>query len=141
MEQKRVPFPECDVEDHRDIMKRLVAQRAAEGEARYSEASRKRLQDIFEKKCKTSFIGALSQFEQFFGHLWGHGKSEDELTPNELAWRKTWNECRTAVLNNGNNQVRATHNEIQQYDVTWRRHERVLPVIPLGGKDESRKET
>lgn len=121
-------------------LKALVEKRAVEGHQRYNDASKKKLAKICETKCKTGFIGALSQFEEFFGELWGH-KDSHSLTPEQQAWKEIWNECRTAVLNNGNNQIRAINNEIQQYDITWRRHERQLPVIELpGGKEDVQRE-
>jgi len=103
-----------------------------EGQARrYGDGSRRRLQKILEKKLTTSFIGALARFEALFGSLWGHGKDESELTENELAWRDLWVEARTEVLNNGNNQIRAIQQELQQYECWWHGYQTVLkPVDP-----------
>lgn len=95
--------------------------RAEQGarERRYEEQSRRRLLRIIERKLSTSFIGALSKFEQFFGHLWGHGLDERELTDVQRRWREAWEECRNEVLNNGNNQVRAVRAELAQYTMSW----------------------
>ena len=98
-------------------------------ELRYQDASRKRLARILKKKMTTAFIGALARFEQFFGEeIWGHGKPEEECTPEQLAWREVWEECRTEVLNNGNHQWRAVENEVVQYVVAWNRYQTTLPV-------------
>ncbi len=110
----------------RDKMQRAVDTRKAESETaarRYNESSQKRLLKILEKKLQTSFIGALSQFEQIFGHLWGHNKDEDELTKQEREYRDLWVQARTNILNNGNNQLRAVQNELSQYTVSWNRHQ------------------
>ncbi len=54
---------------------------------RYEVASARRLGVIFQKKIKTSFIGALAAFQKYFGHLWGDGKAISSLTAEEAFWR------------------------------------------------------
>jgi hypothetical protein len=110
----------------RNKMARAAHTRKAEAEEaakRYNESSRQRLLKIMEKKFQTSFIGSLSQYEQFFGHLWGHRADESTLTPEQLEMRHRWNEVRTNILNNGNNQIRAMQNEVSQYTITWNRYQ------------------
>jgi hypothetical protein len=110
----------------RGKMERVANTRKVEAEVaqkQYNESSSKSLFKILEKKLQTSFIGALSQFEQQFGALWGHRKDESELTPVELEWRHKWEEARTNILNNGNNQVRAIQSELAQYTITWNRYQ------------------
>jgi hypothetical protein len=93
------------------------------------ERSRKRLAKNMDTKILTSFIGAIAQIEEKIGrNLWGHNLSEDECSPEQLAWRKVWSEARTEILNNGNNQRRAAANEITQYEVKWNRCSVTLPV-------------
>lgn len=114
------------MESVRDRMSRAVSTRkeeAEEAKKKYYESSQKRLLKILEKKLQTSFIGALSEFEEVFGSLWGRGKDESELTEDELHARKLWNDARTNILNNGNNQIRAVKNELNQYTVSWNRHQ------------------
>lgn len=91
-------------------------------EQRYLEASRQRLDKLISTKIRTTFIGALSSFEEAFGALWGYGKNEDELTKDELDNRNIWIEVRTKVLNNGNNQLRAAQTEIANNIVQWNRY-------------------
>ncbi len=100
----------------------------------YQEASRRRLLQMLEKKLRTSFIGALSQFETRFGRLWGHGKHEEDCTAVELEWRELWNLCRTDVLNNGNNQLRTVQAEVLGYTIAWNRFHTEIPVAKPGGK-------
>jgi hypothetical protein len=86
-------------------------------EAIYREQSKKRLLTILEKKFKTTMIGALARFEENFGYLWGHGK--DDLTERELEFKKIWDDTRTEILNNGNNQLRGAQDELAQYSMSW----------------------
>lgn len=72
---------------------------------------------VVERKLKTSFIGALSQFEQRFGHLWGHNLPDNRLTQAQRDMRPVWDEVRRAVLTNGNNQVRAAEQEFQLFAI------------------------
>jgi hypothetical protein len=101
----------------------------------YEKSSGDRLARILAKKLNTSFIGAISRFEQFFGHLWGHGQSEADCTPEQLMTRETWEKCRREILDNGNQQKRAVAQELQMYDVTWNRYETVLRPPTSGEKE------
>ena len=92
-------------------------------EEQYKTGSKKRLMTILEKKFKTTIIGALAQFEERFGDLWGHGKPIEELDEIELEWRNVWIATRTNVLNNGNNQLRASLDELTQYTISWDRYQ------------------
>lgn len=91
---------------------------------KYDESSKKHLGSIIETKLRTSFIAPLHFFEQAFGHLWGHGKKDSELTVQELNFKNMWINVRTEILNNGNNQIRAIFNELVQYTVTWNRYQK-----------------
>lgn len=116
-----------------DKMRRVAALKRAElpeKEKKYNASSKARLIKILEKKLKTSFIGALSQFEEFFGRaLWGHGKDDEDRTQDEKEFYEMWQQCRTNILNNGNNQIRAIENELQQYEVSWQRYQNRL-IVP-----------
>ncbi len=130
------------MDDIRSKMTRAVQTRKAEAEEaskRYDESSKKRLFGILQKKIQTSFIGALSQFEQFFGELWGNRKDDSELTPEEREWRELWLQVRTNILNGGNNQIRAVQSELNQYDITWNGYRMKLPVKPAGPSKEEDK--
>jgi hypothetical protein len=69
--------------------------------------SRKRLIDNLTKKFNTTMIGSLSEIEKEFGHLWGQGIDERDLTTKELEMRQKYMDLRTRILNNGNNQLRS----------------------------------
>jgi hypothetical protein len=117
-----------DIENNfREVSKlRKVLQDRAK--VQYYVDSKKRLSKSIEKKFKTTFIGALSFFEELFGDEWGHKKPEHKLTPEQLEKRKLWEQVRTSVLNNGNNQLRSALTEISEYSVEWDRYKTNIPV-------------
>lgn len=94
-----------------------------QNDEKYRNNSKKRLMENITRKFKTTMIGALSHFEKEFGHLWAHGDPLEYLTPDQKEWRDIWEDVRTAILNNGNNQLRATLDEIAQYTMTWDRYQ------------------
>tara|TARA_R100000315_G_C5234280_1_gene145531 strand:+ start:253 stop:645 length:393 start_codon:yes stop_codon:yes gene_type:complete len=91
-------------------------------EIKYKDKSKKRLSNIVNTKIKTSFIGAISSCEKNFGFLWGHGKDDDDLNEQELEMKEIWEEVRTEILDNGNTQLRAAMNEIDNYSINWERY-------------------
>ena len=95
----------------------------------FNDQSRRRLSTILRKKLQTTFIGALDKFEKEFGHIWGHGKPETSLTDREIRWREIWEETRTGVLNNGNNQLRSLLNELTEYDIHWNGKQAILEIV------------
>ena len=101
-------------------------QREEDNFKKYEDDSKGRLKKIITTKLRTSFIGALSSFEETFGKIWGYGLNERDMTKEQLKWRELWESCRTSVLNNGNHQIRACENEFQQYVVSWNRHQNIL---------------
>ena len=111
-------------------LKKLKQQQKVDSESKYKENSKKRLLTNIEKKFKTTIIGALAVYEEYFGHLWGHGKPVEELTEEEKMWRKTWLEARSKILDNGNSNLRAAQSEIAQYTMTWDRYVTELMIVP-----------
>ena len=77
-------------------------------------------QDILTKRFQTTMIGALHEFEQAFGYLWGHDKDYDELTHQEEHFRVKWEDTRNQILNNGNGQLRKCINDLTGgYDIKY----------------------
>ena len=116
---------------------------------RYSDDSKKRLMKIAEKKMKTSFVGAIAEFEKKFGFLWGFNNDRDytkdelwlkeklsELGMTESIFQEWWNEARTNVLHNGNNQLRALEQEIAQYTIKWDRYS-FVPIVKQDTKENT----
>ena len=115
--------------------KRLREEVKKRNEDLYRESSKKRLMKNVERKFKTTMIGALASFEECFGHLWGHGKDDDEISTDEMAFRQLWEQARTDVLNNGNSQLRIAQEEIAQYTMTWNRYHIDFIVKPQDNKE------
>ena len=65
------------------------------------------------KRFETSMIGTLARIEDFFGFLWGDGKSN--LTQKEYEYKRLWEELRTEILNHCNYQMRAAIDEMKDY--------------------------
>lgn len=95
---------------------------------RLAEKSKTKLIQIIEKKFQTTFIGALSAIEEYFGQLWGHDKSTSARTVSEREWYDKFQELRAKILDNGNNQARAVVNELQQYLINWQGYNMNLSV-------------
>ena len=115
-----------DIEKQMEKALKLTKEEDEKFKKKYENDSKNRLFKITSTKIRTSFIGALSSFEQNFGHLWGHRLSDSELTEEQLKWRELWESCRTSILNNGNHQIRAVENEMSQYLISWNRHQTFL---------------
>jgi len=109
-------------------MRALVTRARDAKEQRFLELSRQRLDRLVSTKIRTAFIGALASFEESYGFLWGHGKADEDLTPEEKQMREVWNQTRTKVLNNGNAQMRAAQTEIANHVIKWNRYHMELPV-------------
>ena len=103
----------------REQMKRLVDHTRKVNQERGLKHSNEQLQRHIKKKIKTTMIGALAKFEEYFGHLWGHDKPDNEITDDQREMGDVWEEVRTEVLNNGNHQSRAAMEEIGQYTVKF----------------------
>lgn len=79
------------------------------------------LRRSIETKIRTSFIFPLAEFERVFGYLWGHDKlDKSTLTENELAFLQIYQDVRKNIFDNGNTQLRAATNELNNYDVNLR---------------------
>ncbi len=85
----------------------------------FSAKSLSRLQRVAAKKMRSSFVGTLPILEHFFGHLWAHGTDNAELTDLQIRWRAIWSKVRTAILDNGNDQLKALERELSEYEVKW----------------------
>lgn len=66
------------------------------------------------KRFQTTIIGSLARFEENFGHLWDPDINR-ELSTKEQQFLDLWEQTRTSILNNGNNQMRQAIDEIIDY--------------------------
>lgn len=74
-----------------------------------------KLKKDVEKKIKTTMIGAISAIEEEFGFLFGHDK--EELSKEEEAFSKVFQELRCKILDLGNNQIKKSKLDIDLYEV------------------------
>lgn len=103
-------------------MDRIYGQARKVNEERSQLYSKKRLVNTVKKKIQTTMIGAVAACEQYFGELWGHGKSPEELNEGEIFWRDRWEELRNEILNKGNTQLRAALEEISLYTLDFNKY-------------------
>jgi hypothetical protein len=99
----------------------------------YKLQSKERFIKIVNKKFTNTFIGAISDIEEEFGYLWGHGKNK--ISQEESEFRDRWDILRNKILDRGNAQMRAVSKELEQYELNWLRYTYIF--IP---KDKLRKE-
>jgi hypothetical protein len=111
-----------DIEKNFQETTRLKKEFQEKSKTTFNLRSSDRLVKSIEKKFRTTFIGALSYFEEVFGGLWGDREPESTLSPQQIRNRRLWEQVRTNVLNNGNNQLRAAQSEIAEYTVEWNKH-------------------
>lgn len=71
-------------------------------------------ENILTKRFQTTMIGALYEFEESFGYLWGQDKHYEDLTEQQKKFRMRWEDTRNQILNNGNSQLRKCINEIHK---------------------------
>lgn len=90
-----------------------------QSQSRIEYDSKERLKKIAMKKFKTCFIAALAEFEDIFGHIWGHNLSEDQLTTEQKTNHEKWQQVRTNILNKGNTQARALVAEMDLHKVQF----------------------
>lgn len=95
-----------------------------------NERSKAKLKKEIKKRIQTTMIGSLSSIEKYFGFLWGDD-SEIEPTKEQLQIREVFEELRTEILDKGNNQIRNSESEIENYDVIWNRYHINLPLKKL----------
>lgn len=131
------------MEDGFEAMSKIMQERKEQtkkNQAKFLEDSKNRFARIAAKKIKTSFIGAIAEFEKNFGYLWGKNPplTEEQVQilqalieagVDQEFFKIIWDTTRTAVLNNGNNQSRGLEQEIANYSMTWDRYRLNLPVV------------
>lgn len=86
-------------------------------EARQSAYQKNKLIEIITKKVQTTMIGALASFEKSFGHLWGLGKFNKELSISQKELKQRWEETRNEILNRGNANIRSIQEELSLYNL------------------------
>jgi hypothetical protein len=96
-------------------------------EDKYVSDSKDRLSKILKKKVETTMIGALSSIESHFGFLWEVEKGES-VTPEKKIMYEIYQKVREEVLNKGNTQARNIDAELSQYNVSWLKYQKNIPI-------------
>ena len=109
-------------------MRAMVRKSREANSQKYEAHSQNTLKRHIKTKFRTTMISSLAKFEELFGHLWGHGELDRELTDEQREWRETWELARTEILNKGNDQSRAALNEIDQYTVKFNRNQYTFQI-------------
>ena len=118
--------------EDRNELKRIVRMTREANDQKHEAHSKKMLKKHVETKFRTTMIGSLSKFEELFGDLWGHGTPPEHLTPEQELWRERWQLARTEILNNGNNQLRAASQEIENYTIRFVKTEYAFTIKDKG---------
>lgn len=117
-------------------LKILKEQKDKAVKEQYMEKCKNRLSNILSKKIETSFIGAIANFEEKFGFLWGIALHDNERTEEQKQFYEIWQAVRSEILTNGNNQIRATKHEISQYDIYWKRYHTEFKILTEENKND-----
>jgi hypothetical protein len=76
------------------------------------------LREKIKSHVMTLGIGTISDIEDIFGFLWGHGKPTSKLNDSEREWRDIWNQLRTSILDNVNKRIRNIDQGIEHVNVS-----------------------
>jgi hypothetical protein len=87
-----------DIERNLRETGRLRQERQEQRHTEQQLRSLERLNKSIETKFRTTFIGALSAFEEEFGYEWGDRKPEHALTDEQYNMRKRWERVRMTIL-------------------------------------------
>lgn len=71
------------------------------------------------RKIQTAAVGAISTFEESFGHLWGNNLRPEELTPEQVEFAEVWRKAREMIFDLLNRQIRNARAELALHDVEF----------------------
>lgn len=109
-----------------DRLQKFNNERKLKEEASNKVADKNRLREYLKKQMTTMMIGCLARFEEKFGELWGHGRSLEEKTDDELDNSAIWKMCRESILDFGNDKINHMHKEISNYNVELTRYKYIF---------------
>lgn len=105
-----------------ELHRRMDAARAAQHERLARERREKDRAALVENLCRkiqTSAVGAISAFEERFGHLWGQGVPHDRLTPEQVEFAQAWGEVREMIFDLLNRQIRNARAELALHEIEF----------------------
>lgn len=101
--------------------KKLVDERRKRNLEKQSLYSRNQIKTEFEKRIKTTMIGALSSFEKGFGEYMGI--NNDNPSPKQQELCDIWEDVRQEILDRGNKQIRSMLDELDCYEIKYNRYQ------------------
>lgn len=101
--------------------KKHVQERQKRNLERQSLYSKNQIKAEFEKRIKTTMIGALSSFEKGFGEFIGLNNDNPTAKQQELC--DTWEDVRQEILDRGNKQIRSMLDELDCYEIKYNRYQ------------------
>ena len=67
---------------------------------------------------KTVAIGAIADFEDNFGYLWGSDKPKNQRDEDELEWGEVWQKVRTSILDRANNSQNTLLDNLKRFSIS-----------------------
>ena len=89
--------------------------------------SRENLRKIVAKRIQTTMIGALAAIEEKFKEFWEPEEGE-KMNKEQQNLYNLFQEIRSSILDNGNNQIRLLEKDIENFDVEARQYHIQLKV-------------
>lgn len=109
-----------------------------QGEEKYKEQSKERLEKIITTKIRTTMIGALASIEEHLGFLWQ--PKDGKMSSEAIEFQSLYEKVRQEILDNGNNQIRNIKSEMENYSVEWLRYRLTLPFRQPGTQTEGKND-
>lgn len=97
--------------------------------------AKNKLKKTVETSLRTVSIGALSDFEHFFGDLFGYGQDYNTLSDEQKELRKDWAECRNSILQRCANAVNISLSEVERCEIKEYHQKRYDTIIKPKGYD------
>jgi hypothetical protein len=94
--------------------------------------SNERLKIACLKKIDTTMIGSLDIVEKEINEAARNLSKEDSIT-----LRDAYSRIRSKILDNGNNQKRATNEEFKHYTISWNMYTLTMPVKTRVNREEA----
>jgi len=91
--------------------------------------SRDNLKRLVEKRIRTTMIGALACVEEKFGQFW-KTENNEKMTAEQASLYQLFQEIRSVILDNGNNQIRLLDKDIDNFNVEAKKYHIQFKVDP-----------
>lgn len=100
----------------------------------HGKESREKLENIITKRIKTTMIGAVAAVEESLKQFWDNGG--EKLTEEQERIFNLFQEMRSKILDNGNNQIRLIEKDLDNFNVELKIYHISFPVIPMATRNK-----